>query len=73
MEHLSLGRPMEASLGPKYRCNICGVKLYTRRMPATNWQEWWFTKAGKRHFKNRCNLAPNKPLDSDAKEPAQVS
>lgn len=58
MEHLSLSRPMEASLGPKYVCKICGEKLYVRRTPKTNWQEWWYTKDNRRHFKTRCNLAP---------------
>ena len=67
MNHLSLGRPMEASMGPKYICRVCGEKLYTRRAANTNWQEWWYTKDNRRHFKNRCNLAHNQSPDSDTK------
>jgi len=57
MKHLSLGRPVEMSFEPKYVCKVCGEKLYTRRSPKTKWQEWLYTKDGRRHFKNKCNLA----------------
>jgi len=62
MEHLSLGQPMEASIYPKYVCKICGNKLYTRKSPKTNWQEWFYTTNGQRHFKNRCNIVSRKKL-----------
>jgi len=61
-EHLGLGRPVELSLGPVYHCPICGQDLWTEKWEKTNWQEWCFTKDGKRHFKTRCNFQPNKAI-----------
>jgi hypothetical protein len=37
MEHLSLVRPIEASLGPRYQCPMCGLKLWTIQAPWTGW------------------------------------
>jgi hypothetical protein len=56
MEHMSLGKPIEASLVPKYRCPVCGHKLWTIQAPWTGWQEWLKTEDGRRHYKNRCNI-----------------
>lgn len=56
MEHLSLSRPIEASLGPRYRCPVCGQDLWTIQAPWTGWQEWLRTADGRRHYKHRCNI-----------------
>jgi len=70
MEHLSLGRPIEASLGPRYQCPVCGQKLWmvqsfcpvgvqklwTIQAPWTGWQEWYKTEDGRRHYKHSCNI-----------------
>jgi hypothetical protein len=56
MEHLSLGRPIEASLGPRYQCLMCGLKLWTIQAPWTQWQEWYKTEDGRRHYKHSCNI-----------------
>lgn len=55
-EHLGLTFAGEFSLGPKYICKVCGEKLRTEKSEKTNWQEWWFTMDGRRHYKTRCNL-----------------
>lgn len=55
-EHLRLPFVGEFSLGPKYVCSVCGEKLRTEKSERTNWQEWYFTIDGRRHYKNRCNL-----------------
>lgn len=37
MEHLSFVRLIEASLGPRYQCPMCGLKLWTIQAPWTSW------------------------------------
>ena len=55
MRHFNLPLYCEGSLGPKYRCKICGALLRTERSEKTNWQEWLYDiKTGKRHFKTKC-------------------
>jgi hypothetical protein len=60
MKHLNLGRPISISLGPAYRCKICGELLWTEKSPRTSWKEWLFTEDDRRHFKSRCNLKQQK-------------
>jgi len=55
-QHMSLGRPIEASLIPRYQCPVCGHKLWSIQAPWTGWQEWLKTEDGRRHYKNRCNI-----------------
>lgn len=59
-DHISLGRPIEISLGPRYRCPVCGNLLWIERSPRTYWQEWLYTEDDKRHYKTKCNLAKDR-------------
>jgi hypothetical protein len=56
MDPIGLGRPIEASIGPRYRCPVCGLKLWTIQAPWTSWQEWYRTEDGRRHYKHSCNI-----------------
>jgi hypothetical protein len=55
-EHLSLGQPIEISLGYQWICPKCKEKLRSEKSPQTNWQTWYFTSKGKRHYKNKCKI-----------------
>lgn len=59
--HLRLTLAAELSLGPRYRCPVCGEQLWTERSARTHWQEWWFTRDRRRHYKTRCNLSEVTP------------
>lgn len=54
-----LGLPLvgEYSSIPRHECPRCGEPLWTERSERTGWQEWLFTRDGRRHFKTRCNLS----------------
>lgn len=55
-EHIPLQFAADLSLGAKYHCNECGEDLWTERSARTGWQEWYFTRDGRRHYKTKCNL-----------------
>jgi len=55
-EHLSLPFAGEFSLGYPWYCPVCGNDLRSERSARTNWQTWYFTRDGRRHYKTRCNL-----------------
>jgi len=55
MEHLSLGRPIEASIGPGINAQCAGWNSGPFR-PLDRWQEWYKTEDGRRHYKHSCNI-----------------
>jgi len=54
--------PLEKNLcyDPRWKCKICGQKLWFACNFHTKWQIWAINSTGKRHFKNRCNFKTKK-------------
>jgi len=61
-EHLQLPFCGEFSIGYQWHCETCGNDLRREKSAKTNWQEWYFTRDGRRHYKTRCNLKSPTPV-----------
>jgi len=57
--HLSLPFAGEFSMGYQWVCPVCKEELRSEKSQKTNWQTWYFTRSGQRHYKSRCNLVPD--------------
>ena len=67
-EHIALQFAADISIDPEYHCSGCEEDLWTERSARTGWQEWYFTRDGRRHYKTKCNLKKGEEKETKSYE-----